>query len=169
MKNLLPIIPFALVLAAFLSHGQISPATRQLSVFVSNSIIANVPQFFEANKAALNAAVSNRPAVSINGSWTASNIVDTPTVTWTLLNGQASATATGGSAGAGLLVCTHDSSVHALGVYKMRTNYLLWMVLTTNLPNASTPSSIPVVAGDLSVHQIYVAKLGTNYLLGLTQ
>ena len=171
MKKLRTIAPFAIILAAILSYGQTSPATRQLSVFVSDSKIANVPQFFEANKAALNLAVSNRPNLSVNGNGPVSNIVDTASLAWVVSNGVARATASGssGSPWSSLIVCQEDSSVHAIGVYKMGTNYLLSLVAATNAPLSGVPSSIPVAAGDLSVHQIYVAKLGTNYLIGLTQ
>lgn len=75
----------------------------------------------------------------------------------------------GGSSGFGVLVCQADSTVHALGVYKMGTNYLLSLVLTTNVVATNLPASIPVLAGDLTVHQLHVAKIGTNYLIGLTQ
>ena len=167
MKKLTMAVPFALVALVMIARSQTSSFTRNLALYASNNVIANASNFFEANKAAMNAAVSNRP-IEVNGTGPVTGIVDTATVTWGVSNGLARATSSG-SVGSGLLVCSADSTVHALGVYQMGTNYLLSLVLVTNEALPSTPASIPLVSGDLSVHQLYVQKLGTNYLIGLTQ
>lgn len=170
MKKLIMAAPFVLVALAMIAHSQTSSFTRNLALYASNNVIANATNFFEANKAALNRSVSNRPILSVNGQGPVTSIVDTATATWFVSGGQASVTASGaGSIGAGLLVCSADNTVHALGVYQLGTNYLLSMVKVTNEALPSTPASIPLVSGDLSVHQLYVQKLGTNYLIGLTQ
>lgn len=168
MKKNTILISAAFAIASLVALAQTAPYTTMLAVYKTNSIIVNVPDFFEANKAKLNAAVSNRPSLNVNGLGPVSNIVDSPTTTWTVVNGQAQATSSG-SSGSGLLVCSDDSTVHAIGVFKMGTNYLLSLVLTTNAPSPSTPASIPLMAGDLSIHQMIVTKIGTNYLLGLSQ
>lgn len=105
--------------------------------------------------------------IAINGSGTASNIVDTSSVTWSLSNNVARATSIAPIFN-GLLECSDDSTIHTLSVAKLGTNYLLSITQTTNAPGPY-PSSIPLAASDLSVHLMGVRLVGTNYLLEVTQ
>ena len=105
--------------------------------------------------------------IAINGSGTASNIVDTSSVTWNLSNGVARATSVAPIFN-GLMMCDDDSTSHTVYLTKLGTNYLLSVSQDLGAPGPY-PSVIPLAASDLTVHQLKVKQLGTNYLLEITQ
>lgn len=115
----------------------------------------------------LASASSGISGLLVNGTGQATNLVDTPTVTWSSAGGAASATAIAPIFN-GLLECLDDSTIHTLGIAKLGTNYLLSLTQATNAPGPY-PSSIPLSASDLSIHQMRVRLVGTNYLLEVTQ